>query len=208
MQRRTMLASCALALLMSASCGRAYGESGEEVSRIAQDDAASLDAEVDGSRQDASAPVDATGDVHLPSNAVVWPENNHAYAIVVDPIPLAWESARDRAIAVGGHLASITSASELDFVKVLLLATTGAFHDTYGPWIGAFQPTPNGPTEPDGGWIWTTGEAFTFSSWTASEPNNDLGREHWAHYITDATHWNDIGMDGASSVFSFVVEWE
>ncbi|HET6428249.1 MAG TPA: lectin-like protein [Phycisphaerae bacterium] len=76
-------------------------------------------------------------------------------------------SGRDRAHyqawKAGGHLVTITSAEENDFVTSLL--TPG---QTY--WIGGYQ-TSDG-IEPDGGWRWSTGEAWEYSNWAGSGPSN------------------------------------
>ncbi len=74
-----------------------------------------------------------------------------------------------------GHLATITSQAEWDFVL-------GISPGGYG-WIGLTDEVQEGRFE------WVTGEPFEFSIWRRNEPNN-AGNEDHAHY--DSGGWNDF----------------
>ena len=108
--------------------------------------------------------------------------------------PLNWDDAETAAGAmthngVTGHLATITSEAETDFVVLNL--PDAVFHIAPfvgGAWIGAFQPA--GSVEPDGGWEWVTGEAFAYDNWAGGEPNNS-GGEDAVHFWQGAGAWND-----------------
>lgn len=107
--------------------------------------------------------------------------NGHFYQLVTTS--LNWEDARNAAASLSfngftGHLATLTSAAENNFLR-----------DTFGTtgWIGLSQPA--GSTEPDGGWEWVTGEAFGFTNWNPGEPNN-LGDERYVEALI-ADRWND-----------------
>lgn len=78
-------------------------------------------------------------------------------------------------VALGGHLVTITSEAENDFVFRLTDDDTYWFHSLNwrGPWIGTLQPP--GSEEPAGGWSWVTGEPFTYARWDAQQPNNFNG---------------------------------
>lgn len=91
--------------------------------------------------------------------------NGHWYEFV--PSAMTWDEARTAAEAsthagVPGHLATITSQAENDFI-------VDNFNET-GAMLGGFQPP--GSAEPDGGWEWITGEPFDFTNWHTGEPNN------------------------------------
>ncbi|MFN0116300.1 MAG: caspase family protein [Paracoccaceae bacterium] len=79
----------------------------------------------------------------------------------------------------GGHLATITSKEENDFV-VDLIRRDPSFWDPYkkewvsGPMIGLMQKPGSG--EPSGGWEWVTGEPATFLPWAPDMPNNNDGK--------------------------------
>jgi hypothetical protein len=100
------------------------------------------------------------------------PFGNNYYDFVVVSEPFtgnnnSWEAARDAASAstyngIAGHLATIGSQSENDF----LLALTGGAYSTFaGAWIGGRAPA---------GWLVgpEAGQAFTYTDWASSEPNN------------------------------------
>jgi hypothetical protein len=50
-----------------------------------------------------------------------------------------------------------------------------------------------GSPEPDGGWVWISGEPVTFTNWGLGEPNNSDGLEEYAQLgsLESAGTWND-----------------
>ena len=115
---------------------------------------------------------------------IQWPGNGHYYQPVAVTQSITWDDASTAAQAAGGYLATITSAGENSFVFSLIDSDPYWYFGSYtsGPWIGGWQPT-SGP-EPDGGWEWVTGEAFTFTNWVMGEPNDDWnpGGEDYLQY--------------------------
>jgi hypothetical protein len=107
---------------------------------------------------------------------------------------LSWILHRDAAVAVGGHLAAITSAAENAHIERLIPQTIPGYGQNYifGPTIGLFQSP--GATEPDGGWTWVTGEAFGFTDWFPTEPNNFPNGENWVRFRFQGgtLAWNDV----------------
>jgi hypothetical protein len=108
--------------------------------------------------------------------AVQWAGNGHWYQAV--PHSMTWAEAEAAASAIlpGGHLATVTSQAENDFVTALLPTdfTPGAW--AQGWWIGGVQsPSHPGFSEPAGGWEWITAEALVFSNWYAGQPNDSYG---------------------------------
>ena len=90
----------------------------------------------------------------------------HYYEYVPDA--LYWYDARDAAearwhLGVSGHLATVTSEAENDFIANTLLADG----PTIGCWLGGWQPA--GSPEPDGGWTWITGEPWEYTNWRTVE---------------------------------------
>lgn len=144
--------------------------------------------------------------------------NGHFYQGVCSGDDSSWDDANAGAEAIGGHLVSITSADENDFVFDLINARGLWFADISdnwcaGPLIGAFEP--DGTDEPAGGWEWSSGEPFDYDNWAPGEPNNNAGvDENRALFgngdcgpaFNASDEWHDIGEeDGARS---FVVEWD
>jgi hypothetical protein len=115
------------------------------------------------------------------------PATDHCYEkITVSGISFA--DARTAAAArtyqgLPGHLATITSASEQSFVQANLSPTRHV--------LGGYQDrSASNYREPNGGWRWVTGEAWSFTNWRGSEPNNAGNTEDYAHFFDDGT-WND-----------------
>lgn len=96
--------------------------------------------------------------------------NSSNYKIVTDVY--GWEYARDKAaeLGTGWHLAVITSQAEQDFVAGLLDSYFGNNNRTGQFWIGGWQ-TPGAITGTEG-WHWINGEAWSYTSWRAGEPND------------------------------------
>lgn len=143
------------------------------------------------------------------------------YQAVADP-GITWSDARTAAAAMKrrgcvGHLATITSQEENDFIA-------GTFPEAVagGYWLGGFQPP--GSEEPGGGWEWITGEPFIFTNWADGEPNDARGDENALHFFppffgggTRAPGtWNDqnednsanLGPEGAFDIGGYVVEFD
>ncbi len=146
---------------------------------------------------------------------VAWPVeaggNGHEYEPVAEFV--TWEEARAVAAARGGHLVTITSEAENQFVFGLINAPEYWLPDVpvWGPWIGYYQADTS--LEPEGGWQWVTGEPWVYHDWRDSEPNDYLG-EHQAHYNADglgfalegrAAAWND---QGPLAPLAFVIEYD
>ncbi|MBT1450156.1 PEP-CTERM sorting domain-containing protein [Glaciecola sp. XM2] len=110
--------------------------------------------------------------------------NGNSYQLVSAP-RITWHDAKLAAEQAGGHLATITSQAESDFVFNL-----GVGDAQY--WLGAFQPA--GSMEPIGGWQWITGEEWSFTNWASGEPNNGSGGTEdalaYAFFRGDGS-WND-----------------
>ena len=120
--------------------------------------------------------------------------NGHFYEVVSDTAA-SWNQASDSAVIKGGHLATITSAAEQQFVENLLInqgSPTGAY------WIGLTE------TATEGEYVWGTGEPLVYTYWLSGEPNNGWGDEDSGSILwtSDADsnlpgfshrgYWNDL----------------
>ncbi len=147
----------------------------------------------------------------------------HVY-LVIHAQNTTWKSATLAAERCGGHLATIGSKQENDFV-VSLFSKDERFFDTgfdgqqysykMGPWIGLVQDE-NG-REPKGGWRWITGDALGYAKWLESHPNEHKSGDDYGMYFADAEGnrdmkdvrvdtWDDMGPSNSSH--SFVIEFE
>lgn len=123
------------------------------------------------------------------------PANGHYYETIRDigGGGWTWQEAADNAqtrVFGGyfGHLVSITSQQENDFLRDNLSIPPRS-------WIGGFQP-PDMPSslEPDGGWQWVTGEQWIYTNWDPAEPNDGGAfgeKEHCVHWSRTIGTWND-----------------
>ncbi|AXI41342.1 caspase family protein [Sulfitobacter sp. SK011] len=144
---------------------------------------------------------------------------NRLYVATKASIGGTWESNARNALRLGGHLVTITSEAENDFVYEMIRHEE-KFWKIYsdrkgaqGPAIGLFQP--KDAPEPRGGWRWVTGEPLTYTNWGRSEPNDHQGREDHAFYASStrgnrrmtaletSSSWNDASGFGSAIVMEF-----
>jgi Lectin C-type domain len=144
----------------------------------------------------------AAGVLAAPAGAVPakWSGNGHFYDVISGNY--TWSEAKADAEHRNGHLATITSAGENQFIS----STFGG--QLPGRWLGGYQPS--GSTEPAGGWTWVTGETWSYTHWNAGEPNNSGGTEDSLEMVnatdSDGYMWNDL--TGADILSGYVIEWD
>jgi len=129
------------------------------------------------------------------------PWNGHEYERF--DTSMTWHGAKSFCESKGGHLATLTSQEENDFVYTNL-----AVPSPYIPWIGATDEAAEGV------WTWVTGEPWEYTKWYPGEPNNAGGMEHYAHFTAGANSWvgnvngwNDL-PDQAWLTTSTICEWD
>lgn len=118
-----------------------------------------------------------------PSGAqyTLWEGSGHWYGFTTSEM-LYWD-AENYAVSLGGHLVSIASAAENDFVTRLILSTFGYDRSS---WIGFVRSEAGGP------FVWTDGSAVTYTNWGDGEPNDCCGGEPYGHINYPAAgQWND-----------------
>jgi hypothetical protein len=140
--------------------------------------------------------------------------NGHFYMLYSVQGGVGWADANALADSLSGHLASVASGEENEFIYGALGigANNKVWHvDSYGshigPWLGGFQP--DGSPEPGGGWAWVTGEPWVFARWAPGEPNNLGGLEGRVHFFGNpsrTSQWNDI--TNSVLIEGFVVEFD
>jgi hypothetical protein len=100
------------------------------------------------------------------------------------PDELSWNEHNDRALAMGGHLVSITSAEENELVARIAGGRT--------VWIGGMRKgSGNGPGAEH--WCWCDGQPWIYANWAPGEPNNYGGNENRIQLYGQNKLWNDVG---------------
>lgn len=127
--------------------------------------------------------------------------NGHSYEFVAEDLP--WEEARVAAINRGGHLATITSAEEQEFIEGLFYKING---DGGGPWIGAYSDGAYDGDKYD--WCWVTGEKWNYTNWANGQPDNDKSEEWYVHFFKDMK-WNDLEDEDAENLqYGYLCEYD
>ena len=96
-------------------------------------------------------------------------------------VDTTWYEADDMSDNAGGHLVTISSEEENDFIYSLIQQTGN------NSWIGFSD------IATEGDWVWTTGEDVVYTNWAAGEPN-DQNDEDCAEMYGDGS-WNDNQCD-------------
>ncbi len=117
--------------------------------------------------------------------------NGHEYKLFTDT--KTWHDAKAGCEAQGGHLVTITSSEENNFVDSLLISDKNV-------WIG-FTDEQN-----EGDWQWVTGEMVTYENWDPGppEPNGGTDENHAEMYSGGL--WNDAPGDFDGNYY--VCEWD
>ncbi len=119
--------------------------------------------------------------------------NGHIYSVYDE---LLWyENADTIAKQMGGHLATITSAEEQEFIFGLIADKT---RDAY--WIGGND------IQTEGTFVWKTGEKMSFTNWSDEEPNNAGQTENYMEILQNSGKWNDNSNEVLTRGFILEIE--
>ncbi|XP_058251018.1 galactose-specific lectin nattectin-like isoform X2 [Hemibagrus wyckioides] len=93
----------------------------------------------------------------------------------------SWGDAEQNCMVMGGHLASVHSIEEYNFIQALVL---NAFNSNAQTWLGASD------IREEGIWEWTDGSAWDYINWSGGQPDNDLNIENCL-MMNFPVCWND-----------------
>lgn len=127
----------------------------------------------------------------------------HRYELVMKAC--TWKEASQLAIARGGYLARVGSASEWKKITAVLPKKSKAI------WLGAQRVK--------GAFAWQDGTSLSYSHWAKAEPNNETGDENYlvTFYVKNSSGdmewmWYDVPNDLSpyynDGVIGFVVEYD
>lgn len=121
------------------------------------------------------------------------PTPQPSYQIFVEDV--TWEAAKAKCEALGGHLATVRTQDELDYIIAMAEDAGAQF-----VWLGAYRGE-------DDIWYYVTGETMSFSAWDAGEPSAidaDGTREDylllWYRKQTQEWTYNDMRNDPISVI--------
>lgn len=130
--------------------------------------------------------------------------NGHRYGLTT--LRGDWNQAEAEAVAAGGHLLTLNSAQENDFIN-------GSFGYTEQLYIGLRQNLSSPSySEPAGGFEWVSGEPVTYTNWHnasfgGNEPNHAFGAgEDYVsrgYFQTPSATWGDIKKEGYPETSDF-----
>ena len=118
--------------------------------------------------------------------------SGHWYAVF--DLHISWHEAKAHCEALGGHLATITSQEEQDFITELA--------DGRYLFLGASDEIAEDT------WLWITGEPWDFTYWMEGQPNNYGGAEDYLA-TSDGGKWVDVDAEGDDFWMptGFICEW-
>jgi len=120
----------------------------------------------------------------------------HRYQLVMEQGK--WDEAKAKAEAMGGHLATISSKEEHEWLVATMLAQFKQSGAKDGLFLGAHRKSVGVA------WEWIAGEPFGFTAWGNGKPDNDDKSEV-------GLQWTKLGWDDVVkgvTVPNFLVEWD
>lgn len=146
---------------------------------------------------DASTPTEAVSP-EPPLNATAF--NGHRYMFFPDVV--TWHGAKDRCEKMGGHLVTIGSGEENEFVLNLAKRGIERLGRFDGIWLGATDELK------EGHWKWVDGSNSSYAKWDPGQPNNKNNDEHYLLLWLPKGLWCDQPDDSKQHVTYFVCEWD
>ncbi|MBQ7220800.1 MAG: hypothetical protein IJS28_07465 [Synergistaceae bacterium] len=115
--------------------------------------------------------------------------DGHSFKFFNDKV--SWTTAKAACEALGGHLATSTSAEKNSFLTAIT---------TEYSWLGATDEAQEGV------WQWVTGEDWNYNNWNSNEPNNSGGAEHYLQLNYGRVGgWNDYSN---YQQLGYICEWD
>ena len=137
--------------------------------------------------------------------------NGHQYKVIDKS--MTWTEAEEYCESLGGHLVTITSKEEDEFI----LNTIADNETSLYFWIGGSD------SREEGKWEWVTGEEWDYNHWKSGQPNDYKGwckeGQDYAVIVDKDGRWEDCPDDGYDSDgpknayfdpadYGFICEWD
>lgn len=150
------------------------------------------DAEIDDTKPDENEGGSDNENSNNNSNSTI----SRRYEIISER-NLTWEEAKQKCEEAGGHLVTITSQEEMDYIYETLDIGNGRY------WIGAYR-------DDDSNWMWVTGEEWDYTNWNEGEPNDSSNvKSNENRAVTwSQGKWNDLNEENTSEQYGYICEWD
>ena len=132
--------------------------------------------------------------------------NGHWYQLG-GPFLSTWTSAKTAANQSGGHLVTLTSATEQSFAATIAFQSSPLQIDDC--WLGGYQDHAAADySEPAGGWRWVTNEPWAFTAWRPDGHPSGQGDYLAATTVRfDSLGWVDSQMSHEPGNCQAFIEW-
>jgi hypothetical protein len=127
------------------------------------------------------------------SDKIVNPVNGHSYQRI--DVKMTWQQAKEKCESLDGHLATLTSQKEEQFVYKNLIEPVNQ-----RVWLGGTDEAIEGT------WQWITGEAWEYMNWDQNQPDNCCSSGEDYLEFRPWNTWNDLGNYTSISI-PLVCEW-
>jgi formylglycine-generating enzyme required for sulfatase activity len=128
----------------------------------------------------------------------------HRYKLIITQ-GRAWPQARNEAAGMGGHLVTINSKPEAEWIAQtyvsVMMARAGRADSIYRVILGGFKEGAGKP------WRWVTDEPFSMDTWVGKSTDataENPGCLVWS--ILEGSTWAVMGMN--DGIRSYIVEWD
>ncbi len=136
-----------------------------------------------------------------PQSAIFTAEDGSQHVYQIFKGVHTWVEAKAFCEVLGGHLATITSEEENQFVHGFMI-DSGFFTAYFGL----------SDEKRVGDWIWVTGEPFVYSNWDSGEPSRSANERYGMYFYKHLQGtWNDSHFyenDEVDPGCSYICEWE
>ena len=144
------------------------------------------------------APCSAASTTTLfPVNAKEFQGNHY---LVVRNSEVSWQEAKEACEELGGHLVTITTKEESNFLLTLINSTSD-----FSYYMGGYRFCSDG-------WEWITGEPWGFTDWRYDQPDNVANSQAFLRIVYSSRYgwhydWDDIDGNTSEST-GYICEWE
>jgi len=142
-----------------------------------------------------------------PATADLQTFQRHRYQFVAGAF--TWDEAKTKAEEMGGHLATVTSKEENEWIYTTFGLAVDPDLRSSSIWLGGSADAAGQP------WTWVTGEDFAFSDWFAGEPDHTSttgqpvdGPFGIAIKHRERLFWFDDPVKRGNANAGFLVEWD